>query len=95
MFVGGYQGEHGQEEAAAAAAAIKAQPPLLSLQVQGSQLNMAVFFLYLVKSDLYATVHVYTGRLSFTRYQKHTDIVNWSLCSSTLYIIPTPVVRKS
>ena len=56
MFVGGYQGEHGQEEAAAAAATIKAQPPLLSLQVQGDQLNMAVFFLYLVKS----TCPVYT-----------------------------------
>ena len=48
MFVGGYQGEHGQEEAAAAAATIKAQPPLLSLQVQGD-----------------ATVHVYTGKVTF------------------------------
>ena len=31
----------------------------LALKVQGDQINMAVFFWYLVKSDLY-NVHVYT-----------------------------------
>ena len=29
---------------------------------------------------VYASVHVYTGNISFTRYQKHTTMFNWSPC---------------
>ena len=36
--------------------------------IKGDQLNMAVFFWYLIESDLYS-VHVYSSLLK--RYQKH------------------------
>ena len=42
-----------------------------------------VFFWYPVKSDLSIvrfSVQPYTGQFTFTRYQKHTAMYNWSPC---------------
>ena len=44
--------------------------------------NMVVLFWYLVKSDAgvrHCTV-VYTGKVTFIMYQKHTAMYNWSPC---------------
>ena len=46
-------------------------------QVQGDQLNMAVFFWYLVtcQCPVYATVPVYTGQVAFSKVpEKHIEI---------------------
>ena len=48
-----------------------------SLQLQCDQLNMVVFFFYLVKvtCPVYATVHVYTGYVTFSRVpEKHGHV---------------------
>ena len=48
----------------------------ITLYIQPEQMNMAVFFWYLVQSTL-----LYTRKLDksrFTRYQKHTAMYNWS-----------------
>ena len=53
------------------------------LVVQGDQLNMAVFFWYLVKSDL-SSAQLYTCTLDkshFKSYQKNTALFNWLPCS--------------
>ena len=54
------------------------------MYVQGDQLNMAIFFCYVVKSDLsmvYSTVYTRTlDKSLITRYKKHTDMYNWSPC---------------
>ena len=43
--------------------------------LQGDQLNMAVFFWYIEKNDLYATVHVYTGQVTFYKLpEKHGHV---------------------
>ena len=51
---------------------------LMTLFIQGDQLNMDMYFLYLVKSDL-SSVYVYSSVKSLsTRYQKNTVMLNWS-----------------
>ena len=50
------------------------------IYIQGDQLNMAVFFWYTVKSDLFSVrycTHVYTDNALNTRYQKNTAMFNW------------------
>ena len=58
----------------------------MNFLLQTDQINMAVLFCYLVKSDAsirYCTV-VYVDYLQdkshFTRYQKYTTTDNWSPC---------------
>ena len=51
-----------------------------SLLIQPDQINMAVLFWYLVKSDAgVRTVHW----TRFTRNQEHTTMYNWSHCIHT------------
>ena len=55
-------------------------------KVKGDELNMAVSFWYLGKSDL-SSLHVYTVQFCtlFPRYKKNTAMFNWSPCThSTL-----------
>ena len=47
----------------------------LTLQLQGDQLNMAVYFWYLAKRDL-SSVHMYKS-IHLTRPQKNTAMFNW------------------
>ena len=55
------------------------------MNVQGDQLNMAVYFWYLVKSDVKCTLLYSIVHWSLvTRYQKYTTIYSWSVV--TLYI---------
>ena len=58
-------------------------PPLIfSLYLQGDQLNMAVFSLYIGKSDL-LSVHIQRRTLDeslYTRYQNNIAMLNWSPC---------------
>ena len=53
-------------------------------QIQGDQLNTAVCLWYLVKSDLSSVLYTYTvaytGLITFSRYQKNTDMFNWVPC---------------
>ena len=42
---------------------------------------------YKVSCSVYATVHVYTRQVYFTRYQKNTVMYNGSTCSITLKVL--------
>ena len=59
------------------------------IRVQGDQLNMAVFFRYLEKSDL-SSVHVYMwltldiSSYILTWYQNNTAMFNWPPCRITV-----------
>ena len=47
------------------------------LKLQTGQINMAMFVLYLIKSDA-SVRYCILAKSRFTRYQKHTAIYNWS-----------------
>ena len=62
----------------------KAKVKTFNCVIHGDQLNMAMFFWYLVKSDLSIQP---TSSHFFLRYQKNTAIFNWSPCISRLLLV--------
>ena len=53
-------------------------------EVQHDNINMAVFFWYLVHYELWIIQckPQYTGQVMFSRYQEHTAMYNWTLCTT-------------
>ena len=58
----------------------------LGLDIQGDQLNIAVFLVPCMKwlvqySPLYSVqLHTYTGQVTFSKVPENTDMLNWSPC---------------
>ena len=52
-------------------------------QVKPDQINMDVFFWYLVKTDLSSIRYCTLDKSHFTGYKKHPAMFNWSLCTLT------------
>ena len=55
----------------------------LNIQLHGDHLNMTVFLWYLgkVTCPVYVNVHVYTGHVTFSIYQKNTAMFNLTPCT--------------
>ena len=63
---------------------IKKTGYFIFIEVQGEQLNMAVFFmvgtLEKVTSPVYTCTVAYTGKVTFYKVPEKTVIFNWSPC---------------